>query len=323
MSNVINRILFLTFLQFLFVITLQSQNNNPFEIRSRLDSVAKVQTNVKTISIPETTTDLVSDSSLSRLSIDSFNTREVNPFDVDHIPLRKTFGSKSVEKKNLPEKTEVIPSQSNNFIFWLLLFISALLAIVINVNLSLIKLVFRSLFNINMFKLFQREEGAVISLSQLLLYSIFFVNASILIFLFLKTKNSVSSSMDWVYIFLGLGLFYVIKHILLFILGNIFSIQKATSLYSFSILSYHIFAGIILLPINLISAFAPDKISVFFIYLSLFFLFIVVLLKIIRGLIISLDFWNNNFFQFFIYLCTFEILPVLILVKFLLYQFNL
>ncbi|MBK8819463.1 MAG: DUF4271 domain-containing protein [Saprospiraceae bacterium] len=91
----------------------------------------------------------------------------------------------------------------------------------------------------------------------------------------------------------------------------------------FSILSYHVFAGIILLPINLISAFAPDKISVFFIYLSLFFLFIVVLLKIIRGLIISLDFWNNNFFQFFIYLCTFEILPVLILVKFLLYQFNL
>jgi hypothetical protein len=323
MSNVNNRILFLTILQFLFQINLHSQNNNPFEIRSRLDSVSKVQTNVTNKASSEISTDYRSDSSLLPSTIDSSNVKFINPFDVDHIPLRKSSGIKSGKNNIQQEKTQPAQNQSNNFIFWLLLLLSALLAIVINVNLSTIKLIFRSLFNINLFKLLHREEGSFFSLSQFLLYLMFFVNTSIVVFLFLKTKNTVSIFTDWVYILAGISLFYILKHILIFILGNIFSVQKSTSLYNFSILSYHIFAGIILLPLNFIAAFAPVKLAAFCIYLSLIFLSVVILFKVVRGLVISLDFWNNNFFQFFIYLCVFEILPVLILVKFLLYQINL
>ena len=298
---------------------ISAQNTNPFEIRSRLDSVEALPVE-QTIGFMGDT--LVSTNETLINPNDSLSLEATNPFDVDHLPLRKS--------KSEPERAKVagqennIPGkqQSNNFLFWILLLSAAFLAIVINLNLSFIKLVFRSLINMNLFKLFHREEGNGFSPSFLFLYFVFFINAATIVFLWLKQDDVTLNLSFWLKILAGITVFYLAKHILVSAIGLIFNISKTTGLYNFSIATYHIFAGIILLPLNFSIAFANQGISSFILILASIFIVGLLILKSGRGLFISLEFWNGRFFQFFMYLCAFEILPVLILVKFLMYQVN-
>lgn len=299
-----------------------SQSGNPFEISSRLDSVAKLP---KTAAIDSfvlsSKIDSTGETSISASG--PVDNPSVNPFDVDHQPLRKMSGA----SKNKIQPSDTVSQGknpgTNTFLFWILLLATALLAIVINVRFSVIRLVFRSLINMNLFKLFHREEGGQITVSSLFLYIIFLANVAVAGYLVLQGKNQIYGLQSWLLVAGVISAFYLIKHGLIVVLGSIFSIQKTTSLYNFSIFSYHVFLGIILLPVNLTAAFAPGIISVFFINLALLFVAFVLILKVARGLLISLEFWEDRFFQFFMYLCAFEILPVLILVKFLLYHVNL
>ena len=299
-----------------------SQSGNPFEISSRLDSVAQLPKTPSSDSLVLSSKIEVIDETFFSESGTADNPL-VNPFDVDHQPLRKmpATSKNKIQKSDTDFKGK--NSGSNTFLFWILLLVTALLAIVINVRFSFIRLVFRSLINMNLFKLLHREEGGHITVTGIFLYIIFIVNVAITGYLLLKHKTQLHGLQGWMVIAGAISTFYLVKHVFILTLGSVFSIEKSTSLYNFSIFSYHVFLGIILLPVNLTAAFAPGVISVFFINLALLLIAIVLILKVARGLLISLEFWGDRFFQFFMYLCTFEILPVLIVVKFLLYHVNL
>lgn len=298
------------------------QSPNPFEIRSRLDSVARLpKTTTSDSVVLSTVIDSLGQTPSEKPGIDDLSSG--NPFDVDHQPLRKLPATAKEVKKASDSGSTGNTSTSNAFLFWILLLATALLAIVINVRFSVIRLVFRSLINMNLFKLFHREEGSQITVTNIFLFTIFILNIAVVGYLVLKGDNQINGIKGWMLIAGSISAFYLIKHGLILSLGSIFSIQKTTSLYNFSIFSYHVFLGIILLPVNFTAAFAPGIMSGLFVYLALFCVSLVLILKAARGLLISLEFWGDRFFQFFMYLCTFEILPVLILVKFLLYHVNL
>jgi hypothetical protein len=302
-----------------FITGIYAQNTNPFEIRSRLDSVAALPVDQTNESLNDT---LVSNDETSLNLNDSLSLESVNPFDVDHLPLRKSKLDSEKAKAVANQNNSPDKEQSNNFLFWILLLAAALLAIVINLNVAFIKLVFRSLINMNLFKLFHREEGSGFTPSFLFLYLVFFVNITTIVFLWLKQDDTTLHFPFWLKILAGITGFYIAKHLFLSVIGQIFSIEKTTGLYNFSISTYHIFAGILLLPLNFAIAFANPGIASFMLVLAMVFLAGMLILKTGRGLFISLEFWNDRFFQFFMYLCAFEILPVLILVKFLMYQVN-
>jgi hypothetical protein len=302
-----------------FITGIYAQNTNPFEIRSRLDSVAALPVDQTNESLNDT---LVSNDETSLNLNDSLSQESVNPFEVDHLPLRKSKLDSEKAKAVANQNNSPDKEQSNNFLFWILLLAAALLAIVINLNVTFIKLVFRSLINMNLFKLFHREEGNGFSPSYLFLYFVFFINAATIVFLWLKQDNVSLNFSFWLKILAGITVFYLVKHMLISIIGNIFNITKTTGLYNFSIATYHIFAGIVLLPLNFAIAFVNPGISSFLLILASIFIAVILILKSGRGLFISLEYWNDRFFQFFMYLCAFEILPVLILVKFLMYQVN-
>lgn len=302
--------------------TVWSQNRNPFEIQSRMDSVRQLP--AQEIIIDTTTIETANefeDTTATEISQDSFSLKEVNPFDVDHLPLRKNpiVLKKEVEDSDMDGKDD----RSNTFIFWFLLLATALLAVVININFSFVKLLFRSLLNVNLFKLFHREQGGRLTTSQLLFYIIFLITSSTLIYLLLGVQSKMYGINLWYQICLGVAAFYIVKHLLLIIIGYIFDIEKTTSLYNFSIITYHSVASIVLLPLCFIAAFASASLAVPVMYIGLFVICATLLTKAIRGLFISLEFWADRFFQFFMYLCAFEILPVMVLVKFLWYNVNL
>lgn len=298
---------------------IDGQNTNPFEIRSRLDSVRQLP---QYEAIIEKDTILPNKDTLSNeTSTDTLHIKEINPFDVDHLPMRKNLSSPKKDQNYSGDEVENV--RSDNFLFWLLLLASALLAVVLNLNFTFIKLLFRSVLNFNLFKLFHREEGGRLSVSQAIFYIIYFICCATIIYLFLHKESPGDGLVEWGYICFWLATFYLIKHFLLIFLGYVFDIEKSTSLYNFSIITYHSIAAILLLPLCYIAAFATSSISIPVLYLSVFILSITILTKALRGLFISIEYWSDRLFQFFMYLCGFEILPVLVLVKFLLYQVNL
>lgn len=297
---------------------IKGQNVNPFEIKSRLDSVRQLPQ----ASIIEQDTLLpFKDTLRGESSLDTVQLKEVNPFDVDHLPMRKNLSASKKSHNSGAEFQDNV--SSDNFLFWLLLLASALLAVVLNLNFTFIKLLFRSLLNFNLFKLFHREEGGRLSVSQIIFYLIYFICGATIIYLFLHQDTAGGGLIEWSYICFGLAGFYIIKHVMLIFLGFIFEIEKSTSLYNFSIIAYHSVVAILLLPLCYIAAFATESISIPVLYLALFILLSSLLIKAIRGLFISMEYWSDRLFQFFMYLCGFEILPVLVLVKFLMYQVNL
>lgn len=139
-----------------FISGIYAQNTNPFEIRSRLDSVAALPVDQTIESLNDTP---VSNDESILIFNDSLSSESANPFDVDHLPLRKSKLDAEKAKAAGTQNSNTVKEQSNNFLFWILLLAAALLAIVININVSFIKLIFRSLVNMNLFKLFHREEG--------------------------------------------------------------------------------------------------------------------------------------------------------------------
>ena len=84
------------------------------------------------------------------------------------------------------------------------------------------------------------------------------------------------------------------------------------------IILFNILAGILLIPVNMLLAFGPGSMGYVMIIIGTIALGLLFLMRQTRGLMIGASVIATNPFQFFIYLCTIEILPVLVLVKLLL-----
>jgi hypothetical protein len=100
------------------------------------------------------------------------------------------------------------------------------------------------------------------------------------------------------------------------VLGSTFHIETETTHYNFNILLYNILAGIALIPVNLFVAFGPETLRLPVIYAGLGLLGILYLLRQLRGINMASHLIAGHVFQFFVYLCAVEILPVLVLFKY-------
>lgn len=319
--------------------------NNPFEIQSRLDSIYESDPSEENSAInifdvireddpliPETfdlgEEDTETESSIiptvgeetadeQVLEVEEDN-ENVNPFDVSHVPIRRSKLKNEADafttKKalNNPQNKE---KGSNAFLFWLILLTGFILAIVINTKRGVISSVTKAITNENVLKLNHREEKKGANGHYLLLYFSFFINAAIFGYLVLYHFNGMNGWQVFQLMFLSILGIYLIRHLFLKLIGGSFPIQKEVSLYGFTIQSFNLFIGIMLIPMNLIIAFGPEKTAIPFIYISVIILGVLYLLRSFRGILISSRNISSNFFHFFLYLCAFEILPILLLIK--------
>jgi Domain of unknown function (DUF4271) len=191
----------------------------------------------------------------------------------------------------------------------------SLLAIALNLKSKAPGLIYKSMLNENMLKLFYREESNKLSTYLFLLYCVFCINLAV--FLYLAAHNY--GGPGGVYVFLavlvGVIVLYIIRHLGLNLLGNVFRLNKYTDLYSFAIMIFNLFTGLILIPLNFLIAFSPDFLQEMVLIISFIILGVLVLLRTIRGIFIVSEHLIGGIFQIFIYLCGFEIAPVLILIK--------
>lgn len=108
---------------------------------------------------------------------------------------------------------------------------------------------------------------------------------------------------------------YFTKFIVVNFTGYIFQKSKAASEYILTIFLFCNTLGLFMLPVALCIAFVKQISPKVFIYLGLLIIGIFLFTRIIKGLVIWLNGLRGSAFYLFLYLCTLEILPFIIIVK--------
>ncbi|NJN77358.1 MAG: DUF4271 domain-containing protein [Saprospiraceae bacterium] len=98
-------------------------------------------------------------------------------------------------------------------------------------------------------------------------------------------------------------------------MSYIFPFSKEMNLYNFMIAIFNFVMGIVLLPIIIFVAFTSSNTHTPLLYFALSVVLIIYLFRMIRSLLIVNKYLIHNKFHFFMYLCTVEIAPILILLK--------
>ncbi|NNF36211.1 MAG: DUF4271 domain-containing protein [Saprospiraceae bacterium] len=290
-----------------------SQYSNPFEIRHRLDSIYMQSGSGESLTDVQNIPGLSQDSITSDMNIALIE----NPFDVDHVPVRKSELRKtSVVSPRMDTDVSAPDKQGSGLVIFGLSLLSLLLiAVVATVKRNIFSKVFKSFTNDNLLKLTQREENNGLNGGFLLLYIVFAINGATFIYLLIK-GSSFSSAPSWLLVLLAVVVIYLIRHIAMFFLGVIFPVQREASQYSFLIAVVNILLGLLLLPFNLLIAYAPDFISVSSVYIILGVIAFLFIIRMIKGFLLGLINYGTNVFHFFLYLCTFEIAPALLIFRF-------
>lgn len=273
---------------------LQAQNStgdNPFELTPRLKEKPVAKTT------PETK-------------------EKTNPFEL----ITPEKGKPIIKAPVLPER--VSPTEetfgNNSFLLGVILFgLLAMAVLVTSLRPFLVKC-YRAVLNENMLNQIYRERETGLFLPYFLLYILFFLHAGTFLFLLLKFAE-ISFALSPLLLVIGcilfIALLFFLKHVLLAAVGAIFPIKKEMSIYSFTIMVYSIMLGMVLAPANLMIAYAPTQLIYILIGGSLIMIVSLYTVRAFRGLLLANNYLRFHIFHFLLYICTVEIVPVLVLYK--------
>ncbi len=119
---------------------------------------------------------------------------------------------------------------------------------------------------------------------------------------------------------LTIALAYSAQMIALRFLSNIFNSERPAATYIFTIFLFNMMAGLLLLPIVILIAYAPLEYRQFLIGSGMAILVIFLLYRYVRVFIIWTSLLRAPVFYLFLYLCAFEIAPLLLIGKIALIQ---
>lgn len=119
----------------------------------------------------------------------------------------------------------------------------------------------------------------------------------------------------FVFLSLSVAIAYSLKMISLRFLSSVFEIEKPVALYIFNIFLMIMMIGLLLLPINILLAYGPIEYRPWIVLVALSIIALLFVYRIIRAIGIWIGISGFSLFYLFLYLCTFEIAPLLIIWK--------
>lgn len=108
---------------------------------------------------------------------------------------------------------------------------------------------------------------------------------------------------------------YCLKLLIINVFGFVFEMQKEIREYTISVFLFCNAVGLFMLPVVICLAFLKQVKPSVFIYIGLAVITVFFVTRLVRGLIIGLNSARVSKFYLFLYLCTLEIVPLVIMVK--------
>lgn len=283
--------------------------------------------------------------SLNNVQVEPINTNEEeepgNPFDLaegetenkaislveeSSNPFNLVNPSKKAEEPNVVSKKKKVvpkpaePKKSDWLLFVLLIIVLAYSAFLSTFSLGQIRKTFDAFLRFNMSNLMYRDQqGEVVSWKSILLYVLYVLVLGTFLYLSLSLfqVNFIESATLRLLTCIGIVAFEAIfRHIVLSFITLIFPFKKEMGHYNFNIGVFNQVIGIVMIPFFIFLAFGPETMRVYGFWLGIGLLGIIYCYRAIRGLFIAEKYISVHKFHFLLYLCTVEIAPIIVLIKF-------
>ncbi len=297
---------------------LTAQTGNPFDMEHKVSKAEKwdrleevvlpgQQSDADSIETPEPTVFTVNEIQGNPFDVGS-KTTAVEAFVPDPAPKKK-------KRKATSSNSTLAKIQQFKLVLTILLLVA--LALISTLLRHVIVKVFEGFKSDNLLRTYFRMSGRSVSPPNMILELFFIVNASFAVFLLLEHYAYLGNSPFFEFLTIlafVAGLVYG-KHLVLFIIKEVFPIKKEAAEYNFTINVFLSILGLILMPCNLILAYAPDNMASIALLLMGLSTCLVLGFLAFRSILIGSKFLGSNRFHFFMYLCTVEIAPLFILFK--------
>ncbi|MGE5355348.1 MAG: DUF4271 domain-containing protein [Deltaproteobacteria bacterium] len=308
---------------FLFIFSLMiidhissGQVSNPFDIQSRLKNKTFTKQS-------DTLNDNISSNDSSTANKDTLKTILVNPFDIDRNKIDsiyEEFESVGQNKKlslnfNANYLKKTFSGNNSSFLIWVILFGLIIIAVIVSMNRDTVLKIIRSSWFNNIMNLLHRNFSNKDIILYSFLYLNFALNLSIFLYIILANHQNMNGFGLFSSLLLMICLIYAFKHLMIYIFEMIFTSLKGIRFYSFSVMIFNIILGLALIPVNAFAAFSPGTVAEVFIVAGVVLLIIFYTFRLFRGFLSTYNYFVISIFHFFIYLCAFEIIPLLILYK--------
>jgi hypothetical protein len=228
---------------------------------------------------------------------------------------------KQTQKKYFDNNNYILRKPNSNWLPLLILFTLIYYVILRRVFAKNFPIIFQSYWNDRLVQQLARDDNffkmrAAISLFVLycLILSLFLYNVSD----YFNLLTQYTGLKKYFFLLYVVIIFYVLKYLLVKLVGYVFSFQRLMtahlSIISVSNLVFILFSA----PFLIFYQFLPDGMLLYIIiFLAVLFLFNV-LYKYIRSLVFAVSNFQFSKFYLFIYLCTLEIVPLLLVIKLIL-----
>lgn len=179
---------------------------------------------------------------------------------------------------------------------------------------------YTSFYNITTTNQIVRDESVLLQRASLILSIISYMLMGLFlyqlsIFWSWDMGNLQGGLLRFVFLSLSVAIAYSFKMITLRFLSSVFEIEKPVALYIFNIFLMIMMVGLLLLPINILLAYGPIEFRPWLVHVTLGIIALLFLYRIIRAIGIWMGIPGFSLFYLFLYLCTFEIAPLLIIWK--------
>lgn len=221
----------------------------------------------------------------------------------------------------LLESGQIIVRSHNRHGFWLFVIFMVQIMLLVSVRLVFEKNFLeqiRAFTNLNIAQQLQRDQETSLPFSDVVLNLSGFMSVALLTYLTLLHYtgwDDLQRGSSFAYLLLLCSSLFVAKYLIMKATSVIFPFKDVMNLYNFSFFLNHQLIGVVLIPLNMIIAYADSSIAYYVMIATWVLLGLSFILLAIKGLTMSRSYWLRYNFHFIMYICSLEIAPLLILYK--------
>ena len=227
-------------------------------------------------------------------------------------------------KKNKPKRLDMNPVRPFKDLDWLVYIMAGVVLLLGIIRLSYLKYfidLFRAFMNPTLSQRQLKDQLSQSPFPNFLLNTFFVISLALYLYLLMYRQNYIPGSNAWMVIpalIVLVALVYSVKYVMLRFCGWLFGSVELADAYIFILYLINKVLGILLVPFLVILAFCTPELAKAFLYISVFFIVILVAYRYIRSYSVVKQYLSFSRLHFFLYLCAFEVAPVLIITKVLL-----
>jgi hypothetical protein len=256
---------------------------------------------------------------LDSLSSDSSLRLLVKPYQFINTP----FIVKAQLRKNLPTTKEIKVRDRQNapWKFWVIVFIFAYIAFVRIANPNNFRVFMLSVFNLKLSDKIWEDQKSYFGFVILQLFAIYLFIAAIFINNEFEARNISfvgSYFVQFIIVFAALTGIYLVKFLMHTILGGLMKMKKLGIGFVSNTISINNFLALVIFPVIIYTVYDHNTVwSSVAVQTVVAVFFISILYRVVRITLLSNRFFSFPKIYLFIYLCALEIMPWLVIVKFL------